>query len=91
MQPLTDVEVSPGEKVTFSCVLSEAVPVTEVAWYSNDTEIQSNEDWEVQADGNTYKLILKKAQPHHSGEVTFASREAISSAKLSVIGECLSF
>lgn len=91
MQPLTDVEVSPGEKVTFSCVLSEAVPVTEVAWYSNDTEIQSNEDWEVQADGNTYKLILKKAQPHNSGEVTFASREAISSAKLSVIGECLSF
>lgn len=85
------MEVSPGEKVTFSCVLSEAVPVTEVAWYSNDTEIQSNEDWEVQADGNTYKLILKKAQPHHSGEVTFASREAISSAKLSVIGECLSF
>ncbi|PKK31951.1 obscurin, cytoskeletal calmodulin and titin-interacting RhoGEF, transcript variant X5 [Columba livia] len=85
LQPLTDVEVSPGEKVTFSCVLSEAVPVTEVAWYSNDTEIQSDEDWEVQADGNTYKLILKKAQPHHSGEVTFASREAISSAKLSVI------
>ncbi|XP_059694276.1 obscurin isoform X5 [Haemorhous mexicanus] len=85
LQPLTDVEVSLGEKATFSCVLSEAVPVHEVAWYSNDTEIQSGEDWEVQADGNKYKLILKKAQLHHSGEVTFASREAISSAKLSVI------
>ncbi|XP_029863782.1 obscurin isoform X27 [Aquila chrysaetos chrysaetos] len=85
LQPLTDVEVSPGEKATFSCVLSEAVPISEVAWYSNDIEIQSDEDWEVQADGNKYKLILKKAQPHHSGEVTFASREAIASAKLSVI------
>uniref|UniRef100_A0A674HJ43 Obscurin n=1 Tax=Taeniopygia guttata TaxID=59729 RepID=A0A674HJ43_TAEGU len=85
LQPLTDVEVSLGEKATFSCVLSEAVPVNEVAWYSNDIEIQPGEDWEVQADGNKYKLILKKAQLHHSGEVTFASREAISSAKLSVI------
>ncbi|XP_023777818.1 obscurin [Cyanistes caeruleus] len=85
LQPLTDVEVSLGQKATFSCVLSEAVPVNEVSWYSNDTEIQSGEDWEVQADGNKYKLILKKAQLHHSGEVTFASREAISSAKLSVI------
>ncbi|XP_071285988.1 obscurin-like, partial [Agelaius tricolor] len=85
LQPLTDVEVSLGEKATFSCVLSEAVPVNEVAWYSNDMEIQAGEDWEVQADGNKYKLILKKAQLHHSGEVTFASREAISSAKLSVI------
>ncbi|XP_010121152.1 PREDICTED: obscurin [Chlamydotis macqueenii] len=85
LQPPTDVEVSSGEKATFSCVLSEAVPVNEVAWYSNDVEIQPDEDWEVQADGNKYKLILKKAQPHHSGEVTFASREAIASAKLSVI------
>lgn len=91
MQPLTDVEVSLGEKATFSCVLSEAVPVNEVAWYSNDIEIQPGEDWEVQADGNKYKLILKNAQLHHSGEVTFASREAISSAKLSVIGKCVLF
>ncbi|XP_053913944.1 obscurin isoform X11 [Cuculus canorus] len=85
LQPLKDVEVPSGEKATFTCVLSEAVPINEVAWYSNDIEIQSDEDWEVQADGNKYKLILKKAQPHHSGEVTFASREAITSAKLSVI------
>ncbi|XP_010182934.1 PREDICTED: obscurin-like, partial [Mesitornis unicolor] len=85
LQPLTDVEVSLGEKATFSCVLSEAVPMNEVAWYSNDIEIQPDEDWELQADGNKYKLILKKAQPHHSGEVTFASREAIASAKLSVL------
>uniref|UniRef100_A0A672TQ42 Obscurin n=1 Tax=Strigops habroptila TaxID=2489341 RepID=A0A672TQ42_STRHB len=85
LQPLTDVEVPLGEKATFSCVLSEAVPITEVAWYCNDVEIQSDEDWEVQADGNKYKLILKNAQPHHTGEVTFASREAIASAKLSVI------
>uniref|UniRef100_A0A8C0EE14 Obscurin n=1 Tax=Bubo bubo TaxID=30461 RepID=A0A8C0EE14_BUBBB len=85
LQPLTDVEVSLGEKATFSCVLSEAVPINEVAWYSNDVEIQPDEDWEIQADGSKYKLILKKAQLHHSGEVTFASREAIASAKLSVI------
>uniref|UniRef100_A0A8V1A4K7 non-specific serine/threonine protein kinase n=1 Tax=Gallus gallus TaxID=9031 RepID=A0A8V1A4K7_CHICK len=85
LQPLTDVEVSPGQKATFSCTLSEAVPINEVTWYFNDTEIQPDEDWEIQADGNKYKLILNKAQPHHSGEVTFASREAIASAKLSVL------
>lgn len=89
LQPLTDVEVSPGQKATFSCSLSEAVPINEVTWYFNDIEIQPDEDWEIQADGNKYKLILNKAQPHHSGEVTFASREAIASAKLSVLGKSI--
>uniref|UniRef100_A0A8C3F909 Obscurin n=1 Tax=Chrysemys picta bellii TaxID=8478 RepID=A0A8C3F909_CHRPI len=85
LQPLVDTEVTAGDRATLSCVLSEAVPVSEVAWYINDTDIQPDENWEMQADGDTYKLILKKAQPHHAGEVTFAARDAIASATLSVI------
>ncbi|XP_077160177.1 obscurin isoform X7 [Paroedura picta] len=85
LQPLTDIMVTAGGQATFGCVLSEAVPVNEVAWYINDVDIQPDNDWEIQADGNSYKLILKNAQPHHSGEVTFAARDAIVSAKLSVI------
>lgn len=87
LQPLKDCKVTSGDRATFSCVLSEAVPVHEVAWYHNDVDIQADENWEIQADGNSYKLILKNAQLHHSGEVTFAARDAIVSAKLSVIGK----
>ncbi|KAJ7322096.1 hypothetical protein JRQ81_018383, partial [Phrynocephalus forsythii] len=85
LQPLTDTTVTAGDRAVFSCVLSEAVPVHEVAWYLNDVDIQPDEHWGIEAEGNSYKLILKKAQPHHSGEVTFAARDAIVSAKLSVI------
>uniref|UniRef100_A0ABM5GMQ0 Obscurin isoform X5 n=1 Tax=Pogona vitticeps TaxID=103695 RepID=A0ABM5GMQ0_9SAUR len=85
LQPLTDTTVTAGDQAIFSCVLSEAVPVHEVAWYINDVDIQPDEHWGIEAEGNSYKLILKKAQPHHSGEVTFAARDAIVSAKLSVI------
>lgn len=87
LQPLKDCKVTSGDRATFSCVLSEAVPVHEVAWYHNDVDIQADENWEIQADGNSYKLILKNAQLHHSGEVTFAARDAIVSAKLSVVGK----
>lgn len=86
LKPIVDTEVLAGDQATFSCLLSEAVPVSEIAWYINDMEIQPDENWEIQVDGNSYKLILKKAQLHHSGEVTFASRDAIASAKLSVVG-----
>ncbi|XP_025067416.1 obscurin isoform X15 [Alligator sinensis] len=85
LKPIVDTEVLAGDQATFSCFLSEAVPVSEIAWYINDMEIQPDENWEIQVDGNSYKLILKKAQLHHSGEVTFASRDAIASAKLSVV------
>ncbi|XP_042333180.1 obscurin isoform X8 [Sceloporus undulatus] len=85
LQPLTDTTVTAGDKAVFTCVLSEAVPVHEVAWYINDVDIQPDETWGIQADENSYTLILKKAQPFHSGEVTFAARDAIVSCKLSVI------
>ncbi|KAK9396008.1 obscurin [Crotalus adamanteus] len=85
LQPLTDVTVRAGEQAVFSCVLSEAVPVHEIAWYINDVDIQPNENWKIEVEGNTYKLILKKAQLLHSGEITFAARDAIVSAKLTVI------
>lgn len=86
LEPITDTTVAAGDQATFTCVLSEAVPVNEIAWYINDVDIQADENWRIQAEGNSYKLILKKAQLHHSGEVTFAARDAIATAKLSVIG-----
>ncbi|KAJ6655088.1 hypothetical protein lerEdw1_005992 [Lerista edwardsae] len=84
LQPLKDTVVTAGERAVFSCVLSEAVPTSEVAWYFNGVDIQEDENWEIQAKGKSYTLILKKAQLQHSGEVTFAARDAIESAKLSV-------
>ncbi|XP_053324277.1 obscurin [Spea bombifrons] len=84
-KPPADTEVVAGDKAMFSCMLSEAVPVNEVAWYFNGVTIQQDEHWAMQVEGNLYKLILTDAQPHHSGEVAFASRDVIVSAKLSVL------
>ncbi|MEE6467486.1 hypothetical protein FKM82_007266 [Ascaphus truei] len=85
LQPPADTEVIAGEQATFSCVLSEAVLVNEIAWYFNGLNIQPDANWAMQVDGNKYKLILKEAHMHHSGEVAFASRDVVASAKLSVM------
>ncbi|XP_076994026.1 obscurin-like isoform X3 [Tamandua tetradactyla] len=81
-----DVEVRAGGQADFSCMLSEAVPVGEASWYINGAAIQPDDaDWTVSADGSRHALLLHSAQPHHAGEVTFAARDAVASALLTVL------
>lgn len=62
----------------------------EATWYINGAAIQPDDaDWTVTADGSHHALILNNAQPQHRGEVTFAARDAVASARLSVLGEWL--
>lgn len=76
-----------GGQVRFSCTLSEAVPVGETTWYINGAAVQPDDpDWMVTADGSHHTLLLRGAQPHHAGEVTFAARDAVASARLTVLG-----
>ncbi|XP_052319850.1 obscurin isoform X13 [Oncorhynchus keta] len=74
-----------GEKVEFSCVLTEPVPEAEVAWYSNGAELKKDNTWAMQADGCFYQLVLRQAPAMPPQEITFAARDAISMAKLTVI------
>nr|XP_029479284.1 LOW QUALITY PROTEIN: obscurin-like [Oncorhynchus nerka] len=74
-----------GEKVEFSCVLTEPVPEAEVAWYSNGAELKNDNTWAMQADGCVYQLVLRQAPAMPPQEITFAARDAISMAKLTVI------
>ncbi|XP_038654386.1 obscurin isoform X3 [Scyliorhinus canicula] len=86
LKTLSNTEVVQGNDAEFECVLSEVVPTTEVSWFLNETDIHSDEHWEKRTEKNTHKMILQNAQFNHSGEITFASRDAITSAKLTVIG-----
>lgn len=75
-------------QASFTCTLSEAVPVGEATWYINGAAVQPDDtDWTVTADGSHHALMLSNAQPQHAGEVTFAARDAVASARLSVLGE----
>lgn len=88
LEPLQDVSVRAGQQAHFRCTLSEAVPVGEASWYINGAAVQPDDaDWTVTADGSRHGLLLRSAQPHHAGEVTFAAREAVATARLSVLGE----
>lgn len=76
-----------GGQVRFSCTLSEAVPVGEATWYINGAAVQPDDrNWTVTADGSHHTLQLRSAQPQHAGEVTFAARDAVASARLTVLG-----
>ncbi|KAM9732204.1 LOW QUALITY PROTEIN: obscurin-like [Dama dama] len=82
-----DVTVRTGGQASFSCTLSETVPVGEATWYINGASVQPDDaDWTVTADGSHHALLLHRAQPHHAGEVTFAARDAVASARLTVLG-----
>ncbi|XP_043440422.1 obscurin isoform X37 [Prionailurus bengalensis] len=82
-----DAAVGAGGQVRFSCTLSEAVPVGEATWYINGAAVQPDDrNWTVTADGSHHTLQLRSAQPQHAGEVTFAARDAVASARLTVLG-----
>lgn len=90
LEPPQDASVKAGMQVCFTCTLSEAVPVGEATWYINGAAIHPDDtDWTVTADGSHHALTLSNAQPQYAGEVTFAARDAVASARLSVLGEWL--
>nr|XP_055229431.1 obscurin isoform X36 [Gorilla gorilla gorilla] len=87
LEPLKNAAVRAGAEARFTCTLSEAVPVGEASWYINGAAVQPDDsDWTVTADGSHHALLLRSAQPHHAGEVTFACRDAVASARLTVLG-----
>ncbi|KAM7143815.1 obscurin-like [Molossus nigricans] len=87
LEPLRDVAIQAGRQAHFSCTLSEAVTVGEATWYINGIAVQLDDpDWTVTADGSYHTLLLHCAGPHHAGEVTFAARDAVTSAQLTVLG-----
>nr|XP_021545583.1 obscurin [Neomonachus schauinslandi] len=87
LEPPRDAAVRAGGRASFGCTLSEAVSVGEATWYVNGAAVQPDDpDWMVTADGSHHTLLLRAAQPHHAGEVTFAARDAVASARLTVLG-----
>lgn len=77
-----------GEKVEFCVELTEPVPAAEVAWYSNGAEIKSSDLWAMRADGCSYCLVLRRAPLLPLQEITFAARDALSLARLTIISKC---
>lgn len=89
MKGLEDKVAAVGDKVEFCVELTEPVPSTEVAWYANGVEIKSSDLWAMRADGCSYRLVLRQAPLLPQQEITFAARDALSLAKLTIISKCL--
>ena len=86
---LEDKVASVGEKVEFCVELTEPVPAAEVAWYANGVEVKSSDLWATRADGCSYRLVLRQAPLMPQQEITFAARDALSLAKLTIISKFL--
>ncbi|XP_028282657.1 obscurin isoform X3 [Parambassis ranga] len=82
---LEDKVAAVGDKVEFSVELTEPVPVAEVTWYANGVELKPSDLWGMRADGCTYHLVLRQAPLLPQQEITFAARDALSLAKLTII------
>ncbi|KAM6989312.1 obscurin [Tautogolabrus adspersus] len=82
---LEDKVAAVGEKVEFCVELNELIPVAEVAWYTNGVELKPSDLWAMRADGCSYRLVLRKAPLLPQQEITFAARDALSLAKLTII------
>lgn len=86
---LEDRVAAVGEKVEFSVKLTEPVPAAEVAWYANGVELKPSDLWAMKVDGSFYSLILRQAPLLPQQEITFAARDALSLAKLTIISKYL--
>lgn len=84
--PLEDREALVGTRVDFACALNEKVAESEVTWYIDGAEVHSDDSRTISSDGCVYKLSLKAMQTQTTQEITFAAQDAISMAKLTVIG-----
>ncbi|KAM9322751.1 LOW QUALITY PROTEIN: obscurin [Pholidichthys leucotaenia] len=82
---LEDRVAAVGEKVEFCVELNERVPATEVTWYANGVELKPSDLWGMRADGRSYRLVLRQAPLLSQQEITFAARDALSLAKLTII------
>ncbi|XP_027146351.1 obscurin isoform X8 [Larimichthys crocea] len=82
---LEDKVAAVGQKVEFCVELTEPVPAAEVAWYANGVEIKSSDLWGMRVDGCSYRLVLRQAPLLPQQEITFAARDALSLAKLTII------
>ncbi|XP_059200801.1 obscurin [Centropristis striata] len=82
---LEDKVAAVGEKVEFTVELTEPVPAAEVAWYANGVELKSSDLWSTRVDGCSYRLVLRQAPLLPQQEITFAARDALSLAKLTII------
>nr|XP_023671298.1 obscurin [Paramormyrops kingsleyae] len=85
LQALEDQAVVVGERAEFCCTLSERIPENEVTWYANGTELQPSDNWTMQTEGRSHHLVLRCARAGPPQEITFAARDALSLAKLTVI------
>lgn len=88
MKGLEDKVATVGEKVEFCVQLSEPVPMVDVAWYANGVELKPSDLWAMRADGCSYRLVLRRAPLLPPQEITFAARDALSLAKLTIISKC---
>lgn len=88
MKHLEDKTAVVGEQVEFTCVLNKPAQEKDVSWYANGAELRPDDMWVMKNRGCTCTLILKKAQAPSPLEITFASEDAISVAKLVTIGKC---
>ncbi|XP_069366635.1 obscurin isoform X35 [Paralichthys olivaceus] len=82
---LEDKVAAVGERVEFCVELTEPIPAAEVAWYANGVELKPSDLWAVRADGCSYHLVLRHAPLLPQQEITFAARDALSLAKLTII------
>jgi len=71
-----------GAYAVFECELSKEG--LKVDWYKDSKKIRADEDYEIQTDGRTHKLIIKKTTDKHIGTYKAEYQQLTTAAKLSL-------
>ncbi|XP_068604975.1 obscurin [Brachionichthys hirsutus] len=85
VKSLEDQVAAVGDRVEFCVALTDPVPSSEVAWYANGVELKPGDLWSMRTEGRSYHLVLRKAPLLPQQEITFAARDALSLAKLTIL------
>ena len=74
-EPLPNLEVKPGQSVTFECTV-RGIPKPLISWYHNNRTLRSATDGEISYSEGVAKLSIKEAYPKTAGQYICKARNA---------------
>lgn len=78
------------EDAIFECEIKINYPEIKLSWYKGTQKLDSNDKYDIRIEGDRHILRIRNCQPEDQGNFRIVCGPHIASAKLTVIGKCIS-
>lgn len=90
LRDISDQSVFTGKEAEFQCEVTINYPEITLSWYKGTQKLDSSDKYDISVSGDRHLLRIRRCQTADQGNYRVVCGPHISSAKLSVMGQCLS-